>query len=104
MPDEGTETTAATQETQTQQTAAQDERKFTQKDLDGVVHKRLQQEREQAAAKYGDYDTIKAQLAEYQGANDEAKTTLATITGERDELKSTAEATRLENTRLRVWP
>src|SRR4051794_6481470 len=95
MPDEATETTAETQEAQT---TAQDERKFTQKDLDGVVHKRVQQERE----KYGDYDALKAQLAEYQGASEESKTSLAAIATERDELKTNAEATKLENTRLRV--
>ena len=39
---------------------------FTQEELDEIVKKRLERERGKSAEKYGDYDNVKAKLAEYE--------------------------------------
>ncbi|PHA22056.1 scaffolding protein [Bacillus wiedmannii] len=46
---------------------------FTQEELDEIVKKRLERERSKSAEKYGDYDNVKAKLAEYEKAEEERK-------------------------------
>lgn len=46
---------------------------FTQEELDEIVKKRLERERGKSAEKYGDYDNVKAKLAEYEKAEEERK-------------------------------
>ncbi|MDZ5608569.1 phage scaffolding protein [Bacillus pseudomycoides] len=46
---------------------------FTQEELDEIVTKRLERERKKSTEKYGDYDDVKAKLAEYEKAEEERK-------------------------------
>ncbi|WP_257130577.1 phage scaffolding protein [Bacillus toyonensis] len=46
---------------------------FTQDELDEIVKKRLERERNKSAEQYGDYDNVKAKLAEYEKAEEERK-------------------------------
>ncbi|WP_252195829.1 scaffolding protein [Bacillus mycoides] len=46
---------------------------FTQEELDEIVKKRLERERNKSAEQYGDYDDVKAKLAEYEKAEEERK-------------------------------
>ncbi len=48
---------------------------FTQEELDEIVKKRLERERNKSAEQYGDYDDVKAKLAEYEKAEEERKKT-----------------------------
>ncbi|MED3583625.1 scaffolding protein [Bacillus thuringiensis] len=45
----------------------------SQEELDELVKKRLERERKKSAEKYGDYDDVKAKLAEYEKAEEERK-------------------------------
>ncbi len=45
----------------------------SQEELDELVKKRLERERKKAAEKYGDYDDVKAKLAEYEKGEEERK-------------------------------
>ncbi|MGS0530679.1 phage scaffolding protein [Bacillus mycoides] len=46
---------------------------FTQEELDDIVKKRLERERNKSAEQYGDYDDVKAKLAEFEKAEEERK-------------------------------
>ncbi|MEH7457730.1 phage scaffolding protein [Bacillus sp. JJ1127] len=46
---------------------------FTQEQLDEIVTKRLERERKKSEEKYGDYDNVKAKLAEFEKAEEERK-------------------------------
>jgi hypothetical protein len=46
---------------------------FTQEELDDIVKKRLERERNKSAEQYGDYDNVKAKLAEFEKAEEERK-------------------------------
>ncbi|MFJ8521403.1 phage scaffolding protein [Bacillus cereus] len=46
---------------------------FTQEELDEIVKKRLDRERNKSAEQYGDYDDVKAKLAAFEKAEEERK-------------------------------
>ncbi|AYY27360.1 scaffolding protein [Bacillus sp. FDAARGOS_527] len=46
---------------------------FTQEELDEIVKKRLERERNKSAEQYGDYDDVKAKLAAFEKAEEERK-------------------------------
>ena len=75
-------------ETVNQETATQEEVKFTQADLDRIVQDRLSRERE----KYGDYDALKAKAEKFDQIEEASKTELQKATERATALQSELDA------------
>lgn len=80
MPEENT----ATVDNGTQAATAEQERTFTQAEMDAIIGDRLKRER----AKYADYDEAKAALYELNKLKEASKTELEKAVEERDRLKA----------------
>ena len=94
MPEENT----ATVDNATQGATAEQERTFTQSELDAIVGDRLKRER----AKYADYDEAKAALDELTQLKEASKSELQKAVEERDRLKAEVEKFKAEKERAEL--
>lgn len=78
----------AQQETNGTESEIQEERTFTQAELDAIVTERLKRDR----AKYADYDEIKAKAAKFDEAEEASKTELQKATEKAEALQRQVEA------------
>ena len=76
-----------TTENATQGAPAEQERTFTQSEMDAIIGERLKRDR----AKYADYDELKAKAAKYDEAEEASKSELQKAVEERDRLKAEVE-------------
>ena len=68
----------------TQQTAAEPERTFTQSEMDAIIRDRLKRERE----KYADYDALKEKAGRFDAAEEAQKSELQKATERADALQA----------------
>jgi len=79
-----TEENTVTVENATQSASAEQERTFTQSEMDAIIGERLKRDR----AKYADYDELKAKAAKFDEAEEASKSELQKAVEERDRLKA----------------
>ena len=86
-------------ETLTQGESAEQERTFTQAEVDAIVGDRLKRERAKSAEKYADYGELKRKAAAYDEAAEASKSELEKAVEERDRLKAKLDEIEAEQAR-----
>ena len=67
----------------------------TQEDLDKVISKRLQRERETVMSQFADYDELKQKVTDYEGQ-------IGTLTQERDSLQAAVKGHETNSVKMRI--
>ena len=82
----------------TQGATAEQERVFTQTEMDAIIGERLKRDR----AKYADYEELKAKAAKFDEAEEAGKSELQKAVEERDRLKAEVEKFKAEKERAEL--